>query len=297
MARISQKDYAQLYNIVSAQLDDEAFGLFDQPLRCGSFEFLTRGTLGSPSLGGALDLISRFLRLGLPDIEVSITRAGEHARLQFRETRRIWPSPDDPRRVFAHEWLLRLIHALLCWLADRNISLDRVEFPYAMPAHAADYALIYTAHSQFDMPTLVAEFDQSWLGAPVRRDASDLAKFLDGAPGRISMLYRRDREIIRQVKDVIATRLADCMSLQEVASVLHISTRSLQRKLAQENSSLRQLKDIVRKDWAFAKLERTEETISQIAEELGYSDATAFYRAFHNWTDQSPKEFRAAARK
>lgn len=295
VTRLSLKNYAQLYNLIAEDLDDEAFGLFSTPLRCGTFEFLTRSVINSATLGDALDRASRYLRLMLPDMAVVIKRDGARCCLELHDTPGHFLTANDPRRIFAFEWLLRLIHALSCWLIDRNISLEEVRFPYEEPAHAGDYELIYTAQSHFRAPHLKAVFDIAYLHFPVRREEADLADFLDGAPGRISMLYRRDREMVRRVRDVIAESLRTPLSLNTIASRLKISTRSLQRQLALEHSSLRKIKDAVRRDRAFAKLRRTNEPISQIADELGYSDATAFYRAFYNWTEQSPKEFREAA--
>jgi hypothetical protein len=126
--RISIARYATLYNQINRKLDDEAFGLFSQPMRLGSFEFLCRSCISAPTLAEALSRAARFLRIVLPDLAVSIRRHHNHAELVIHETRRLTERPDDPGRVFAFEWLLRLIHGLACWLAGRGIGLDSVIF-------------------------------------------------------------------------------------------------------------------------------------------------------------------------
>ena len=68
------------------------------------------------------------------------------------ERRRLRPKATDPRRVFAFEWLLRLLHGLSCWLAGRSLTLDTVAFPYPPPPHAAEYARVYTECSTFGAP-------------------------------------------------------------------------------------------------------------------------------------------------
>ena len=67
----------------------------------------------------------------------------------------------------------------------RGLALDAVSFPYARPAHAADYALVYTEHSSFDAPRLVARLQANLLELPLRRDEAALAGFLDD--GRICL--------------------------------------------------------------------------------------------------------------
>ena len=148
-ARVPLASYASLYSLVAAALEDEAFGLFSTPMRTGSFEFLTRSVISSATLDEALQRGARFLRLVLPDLELLIARTDHTACIEIRETRRIWSQADDARRIFAFEWLLRLIHSLACWLVDRTIHLDAVTFPYPRPFHAPDYASIYTAQATF----------------------------------------------------------------------------------------------------------------------------------------------------
>lgn len=292
-ARIPLAAYAELYNRVALALDDEAFCLFSAPLRGGSFEFLARAMVGAATLDEALQRLVRFLRVLLPDMAVSVARQGSHARLCIAETRPLAPNAADPGRVFAFEWLLRLIHGLACWLAGRGLALDAVAFPYPRPPHAADYALIYTANSRFDAPALEASFQANLLDLPVRRDEAALAAFLAGAPGRIATLYRRDRDSVRAVRDLLRAALPALPALEDAAAALHLSSRSLHRRLAEEGTNFRQIKDALRRDLALARLAKTDASVAAIAAELGYADPSAFYRVFIEWTGVAPSDYRA----
>lgn len=291
-ARVPLAGYAALYNTVVEALDDEGFALFASPLRRGTFEFLCRGVLSSPTLEEALQRAGRFLRLVLPELRVTVSRGQRAAQLEIAEARPLAAAPGDPRRVFAFEWLLRLLHSLACWLAGRGLALDGVAFPYPRPPHASDYGLIYTERSSFGSSTLVARFTSNLLDLPVRRDEADLAAFLDGAPGKISMLYRRDRETVRRVRDLIAAALPQPLSIEDAARELFLSPRTLHRRLHEEGSSFRAVKDAVRRDFALARLEKTRQPIAQIAADLGYSEPSAFFRAFQAWTGVAPTRYR-----
>jgi AraC-like DNA-binding protein len=285
-------DYAALYNHAVAELRDEGFNLFSVPLRPGTFEFLCRGVVGAATLGEALERAARFLALVLPDMEVTLTRKGREAHMVIAERRRLRARAADPRRVFAFEWLLRLLHGLACWLAARGLTLDEVRFPYPRPAHAADYALVYTERSSFGAPVLEAHFDAAFLDLPVRRGEADLAAFLEGAPGKISMLYRRDREIARSVREALSGSLAAAPGFEALARHLHLSPRTLHRRLADEGTSYRAVKDAVRREQAFQRLEKTDQSIAAIAADLGYSEPSAFFRAFVGWTGVAPFVYR-----
>lgn len=292
--RIPIDRYARLYNDITRALDDEGFALFAQPMRSGSFEFLCRGMLGAATLGDALDRAARFLRIVLPDLAVSVRRGDgdERAELRISETRRLADFRGDPARVFAFEWLLRLIHAVACWLVGRGLALDSVHFPYPRPAHADDYALVYTEHSFFDAGTLVARLRDNLLDLPVRRDEAALNVFLDGAPGKITMLYRRDRDMVLRVRDLLRDALPASLALEDIAARLHLSPRTLHRRLEDEGSSFRTIKDAMRRDIALSRLTKTRQPIATIAAELGYADTSAFYRAFVAWTGMAPERFR-----
>ena len=296
-ARVPLDDYATLYNAVVRATGDEGFAIFSQPLRSGTFEFLCRCVVSSATLAEALDRASRFLRLVLPDLRVTITRRGPWAHIDVEEMRALAEKKDDPARVFAYEWLLRLLHGLSCWLVGRGLVLDRVEFPYPPPPHAADYGLVYTEHSVFHRPRLVATFDAELLELPVRRDESDLAAFLEGAPGKIAVLYRRDREMVRSVRALLAKSIADSPTLEDAARHLNLSPRTLHRRLHEEGSSFREIKDKVRREIAMARLEKTRQSVAEIAAELGYSEPSAFFRAFQGWTGEAPSTHRKRMKK
>ena len=286
-ARIPVDRYAELYNLINRQLDDEGFGLFSQPIRAGAFEFLCRGVITAPTLAEAIERSIRFLRLVLPDLAVRLVSNDEQACLCIRETR-----PLAIGRVFAFEWLLRLLHGLLSWLVGRSIVLESVAFPYPRPAHAEDYSLIYTAHSTFGAETLSAVFAANLLDLPIRRDEAALQAFLDGAPGKLTTLYRRDREMVLRVRNELRDALPASRSLADVASALHLSPRTLHRRLNEEGSSFQAIKDALRRDLAINRLAKTRQALTEIAAELGFADSAAFYRAFLRWTGMAPAHYR-----
>lgn len=290
--RVPIAGYSALYNAVVARLGDEAFGLLPEKLGPGTFEFLCRGMVGARNLEEALARASRFLALVLPCLRVSVAVDDGQAGLQIVEVPGTWRRRDDPRRIFAYEWLLRLLHGLACWLVARPIPLDSVRFPYMAPPHAADYALIYTPHATFRAASLVARFDAQLLDLPLRRGEADLAEFLEGAPGRIAMLYRRDRESARAVKDHLARSLLGGGTLVAAARALGTAPRTLHRRLEAEGTSFREVKDGLRRELALTWLERGDRSVARVAADLGYSEPSAFFRAFKGWTGHAPSAWR-----
>lgn len=290
-ARVPVARYAALYRLINERLDDEGFGLFSRPLRRGTFEFLCRGALSATTLEEALDRIVRYLRVVLDDLEIEVRHAGDTALLVISQEQEL--PVGEPGRVFAFEWLLRMIHGLAAWLVARPLALDEVAFPYPPPPHAAEYELVFAPRCSFDAQQLVARFPAASLALPVRRDEAALRSFLADAPASITTLYRRDRALVQRVRDLLRVALPAQRSLQEIARQLHLSPRTLHRRLEEEGSSLRAIREGLRRDLAVEWLSKTRRPLGAIGADLGFADASAFYRAFRTWTGEGPRQYRA----
>jgi AraC-like DNA-binding protein len=110
------------------------------------------------------------------------------------------------------------------------------------------------------------------------------------------MLYRRDREMVRRVRELLGKELAAAPRLESCARALEVSERTLHRRLAEEGSSFRAIREELRRTRALAMVETTRKRIADIAAELGYSEPSAFFRAFHAWTGEAPSARRRRAR-
>lgn len=84
-------------------------------------------------------------------------------------------------------------------------------------------------------------------------------------------------------------------TLEEVARRLHVSPRTLQRRLSDHGFTHSELVDEVRLSYAMRWIRNTPMPIAVIAERLGYADPGSFSRAFGRWTGVAPRTFRANA--
>jgi AraC-like DNA-binding protein len=289
-ARVPVARYATLYRLINDSLDDEGFALFSRPLRRGSFEFLCRAALSATTLEQALERIARFLHVVLDDLDVEVRKSGRAAVIVISEEQAL--PVGAAGRVFAFEWLLRMIHGLAAWLVAQPLALDEVAFPYPSPPHAADYELVFAPRYSFDAPRLEARFPLEWLALPVRRDEAALRAFLVDAPASITTLYHRDRALALRVREHLRAALPQHLELPAIARRLFLSPRTLHRRLEDEATSFRAIKDDLRRELAVDWLTKTTRPLSRIGADLGFADAAAFYRAFAGWTGSGPREYR-----
>ncbi len=99
-----------------------------------------------------------------------------------------------------------------------------------------------------------------------------------------------------RVRRIVAGALAEGeVTLAGVASMLKMSERSLQRRLADEGLKFDALLDEIRRDLALRYLADPKIAIAEVAYLLGYSEPSPFHRAFKRWTGKTPTEARKQA--
>jgi AraC-like DNA-binding protein len=121
--------------------------------------------------------------------------------------------------------------------------------------------------------------------------------------GLCAVLERHARELLERlpratslsgrIRQLVAGDLVKGVpSPAEVARRLHMSGRTLQRRLREDGTSHRALVDELRRDLAMRYLGEREIGIAEVAFLLGFSEASAFHRAFRRWSGTTPSAYR-----
>ena len=98
---------------------------------------------------------------------------------------------------------------------------------------------------------------------------------------------------VEVIKDYVIKTLPDHVpDIDEIALYLHLSVRSTQRKLQEYGTSYSQLLDVIRKELALTYLLQTSNSVLYVSERLGFSEQSAFQRAFKRWTGLTPRGYR-----
>jgi AraC-like DNA-binding protein len=291
-ARVSAKVYGALWRAIALALDDEFFGQDSRRMKAGSFAMLCHSVVACKTLGQALDRSLRFYALVLDDISGTCERDAAEARIVLHER-----VAGAGQRVFAHELLLLLIYGVSCWLVGRRIPIMRTEFSYAEPAYSAEYRLMYCADLRFDRPNTAIAFDASYLDLPVVQNERSIKEFLRTAPESILLKYKNGSSLNARVR----RRLRQCLpgevpDFEELAGEMNMTPATMRRRLHEEGESYQSIKDQLRRDLAISYLSHSSRSVMDIALELGFSERSAFHRAFRKWTGASPGEFRRTLR-
>ncbi|MCC7385750.1 MAG: AraC family transcriptional regulator [Deltaproteobacteria bacterium] len=241
------------------------------------------------------------------------------------------PSVRDGFRSFARYFsVLNAATAMVIDETDEGLWVERQNADPTLPRHAAEFGLATTflRFSRFtaepwtpvrvELRSPIPADDSEYrriFRSPVRfargRDAFLVAKDVLDRPmanpdpalhalmeqhgrwllGRLP----KERPFLATVADKLRSQLSTGdVTITALAAALHLSERTLQRRLADEGTTFRELLDRVRADLARSYLSSPEMSIGEVAFMLGFSETSTFHRAFRQWTGQTPGMFRTA---
>jgi AraC-like DNA-binding protein len=180
-------------------------------------------------------------------------------------------------------------------LVGDRFQLSTLEVTYPAPAHAERYSQIFGCPVHFGCAHNRAEMERRWLSEPIATHsaamATQFAALLE-QEARAKALPLRPTATVEQL---LLRSANGKLSIDEVASALQLSVRTLRRRLREDGSSFRAVCERVRVQTAQRLLREQGLTVASAAERLGFSDARAFRRAFKRWLGQVPGKIRRTA--
>ena len=286
-ARIDPEQFAQLMQLLWEVLGDEYMGFGHGTSKPGTFAMMCHASIHCRTLEKALQRGAMFYDLFPDTPAIRLQREGEWARLSIDNS-----NLNDPDH-FLLESLLVIWHRLGSWLIGQRIRLEEATFSYAEPEHAKEYALLFPCPHHFATDANSLLFKARYLDMPLLQDERTLKHFLKHSPA--DLLARPDGgdSLVSQIRRLLGRDCRHWPDLESVASQLHISPQTLRRHLREEGSRFQLLKDQLRRDLAIYHLGRHDLPLQDIAEQLGFSEPSAFHRAFKKWTGLTPGAYRA----
>jgi len=285
---ISRERFERLVTGSLTFTDEPALGLFvGERLVASTHGILGYAAVNAGTLREAMELLERYSQLRLALLEVSHDERGGQVRLRFTESEAL-----GAMRRPVLEAVLLSVKNILDAITMGACAVTAVAFAFERPAHAA---------LARDMFRCEVRYGQSWTGMIMPRELLDVPlKMADPEAFRdAAALCRKELDklnaresLARRVHRLLLERQGAFPTLQVTARMLHLSPRTLHRRLVDEGTSYRALVDEVRHALAVEHLRAHRTSIEAIAFALGYTDLANFRRAFKRWEGVAPSEFR-----
>lgn len=257
-------------------------------MRISIHGFIGYAIMTASDISDALILANRFIQLRMPFLQLYFSTFGDKATLQFRSDIDIEPLRTEI--IFSITFGIITMAKALTGIDELAAEID---FDFPMP-DGFDKSIMksHNFSFRFDQPHLLSSFDKKYLCLKmVNADPISSQVAINQCEAELSALGER-RRLAMRVRDILTRSEQHYLSIEQVANQLHMSDRTLKRQLAAENTSFSALVDEVRYRHATSLLSRTDYSLDQIADELGYSDVANFSRAFKRWSGRSPSSWR-----
>lgn len=185
------------------------------------------------------------------------------------------------------------LYHLISRMSNRRIPLRGLQFQHAAPDDIRPYLSIMGIMPQFEGKDNYLRMSKEVMSYPIMYSDSRLQRVFETIAEETRDKLIRGREFSEQVFQWMMKSIPVFFpSLQQTAKSFKMSTRTLQAKLKEENTSYNDLSIGVRKELATRFLSNREYSVGDIAYLLHYSEPSVFQSAFKKWTGLTPGQYR-----
>lgn len=290
-ARIPLATETLLWERAAELSGDPCFGLHAAALiRPGAFDVLDFAVRTAPTLLEALQRLARYNRLAHDAASFRIVDEGDCIRVEHAFAR---GGPQPGRQ--ASEFTLASLPVVAAQMnGGAPVGVLGVAFTHAAPADLAPYRTVFGVVPQFGAEVAALRWDAAQLRRPLPDADPGLSRIVTAhAEQLLATLAPPEPGLSAQVRHLVAQGLAEGPPpLRQVAQRLHLSERSLQRRLEAEGHRFADLVDEVRRELAQRYVADPRLALGEVAYLLGFAEPSPFHRAFKRWTGQTPAAVR-----
>lgn len=247
------------------------------------------GLISCATLGDAMRHAMRFLPLTFTFSTIRYHDDGKLIHLQFDET----TFDEELKRFLLHRDMAAGLALFKSILGD-SFSLHQVTFRHNLSqiTHKAEFGKVFGVAPVFGADTNSLVFENSYLAQKLPMAYPTAATMCDQYCAELLEKRRSKLGTTAVVNQYLGMNLYQIPKLEDMANLLNTSERTLKRMLANENTSFRQLVKDFQCSEAMDYLTNSDFSIADIAQRLGFSDASSFSQSFKRWTGVAPLHYK-----
>lgn len=292
-ARMSTRQLLAICRNAMSLSRDPVFALrAGRRVRATHLGFFGFAILCSATPRDALVCLRRYRALSTPIIGAAFSEVDGRCGLLYFDTLEL----DEALFRFVLDFQLGLGLSLLKDQNGEAFALDCVRVSYPEGADTGEREGLLEAPIAFGCDENQLVWDAAWLDRPQPHANRLTSMVVREACDRMLAGVLSESGTAGMVTRMLLEQPGRFPGIEEIAERLHVTSRTLRRKLQAEGASYVDILATVRKDLAIRHLRTTRMTVEEIAEELGFSDVTSFRQAFRRWTGRSPSEYRGRTR-
>ena len=289
-ARVPIATQVALWQLIAKRLPRSNFGL-----RLGaSFKAREAGLLGyvmahSATLESALERLVRYSWVLNDAVKCDLIRTRQSLAVT-----QSYPEHGVGLKD-AVDYRLAALVSVCRQITSAEVVPMEVAFVYEQRGETLEQRQFFRCPLQFGAPISKVVFAAHDLRLQIRHADETLSEYLREHAERVLQSLVTGSSTRDRVRSAIWNVLSDGRpTLKRIAAALQVPSRTLQRRLADEGTSLEQEIEAIRKSMATAMLRDPANAIDDIAFLLGYNETSTLFRSFRRWTGMTPQEYRTS---
>jgi len=299
------------HGITKEQLDDPTEKVAFDPLSDAIFELMesqnmpnaglsigrqihisSHGAMGvavisSQTVGQALHDAAKYYHTSITFCDIEVYYDRDDVIVEIVETH----GNPDFQTVVVEAMMLTMQNALE-FVSGQPLTCAKLVFAFPPPEYAGEYGNFFSGEVSFNGDKHMMVLPKSILEKRCITADEHIHKLAEDQLQQKMQELRSNNLTMSHVLDLMRRQPDNMPSLEDLAKVFNVSSRTIIRYLQAENTTYRTLRDTVHKQLATDALRNTDHSIDAIALDLGYQDTTSFRRAFKRWCSCSPSEYR-----
>ncbi|HVL01289.1 MAG TPA: AraC family transcriptional regulator, partial [Dongiaceae bacterium] len=259
-----------------------------------SYQVLGYAMMSSANLGEAIDRLIRYEKLVGKLGSTELLREDGECRLRWH-----CPFSGDWTRYLKEAAIagwVTFARSLLAGEGTQVIAPARVCFDHAALIPPERYEAVFHCPVTMNAGWCGVEFSAQLLALPLHSADPGLRKLMDAQASQLLQDFEQTANLVNEVRACIAQALPNGEpSLDTVAARLQLTARALQHRLKQNGVAFKELVDSVRRALVLHYLRDPATSLQDITFLLGFSEQSAFSRAFRRWQGCSPQQYRKRA--
>jgi AraC-like DNA-binding protein len=290
-ARYADTKTRAAWQLAARLIDNPCFGLLAAEVwRPTDFHALGYAFLASRTLETAIERIVRYNTIVDSVVRFEATLDAEQLRLTYRVT-----DPEITEVSALQDGRLAVVFGLCREAYGPSFSPAEVSVTHAAPSCRGEFFGLFRCPVQFDAPQPEFVLTRVQAEAPLPAASRELAVANDAILADYLLTLDRG-DVISRVKTAIIEHLpSGAPSADLIAKDLFMSARTLNRRLAEVGTSFSATLEVVRRELAEQYITDPTRSLTEISFLLGFSEQSAFSRAFRRWTGLPPSAARDAA--
>lgn len=249
--------------------------------------------LSSATPRDAIDFAIKYRPLAAPLIGLRFEEAAGEAVWEFSDVLSL--GVDSELFRFVLEFQLGTQLSLHGDILGQSVTPVEIRTVYPAPPHASVYEEILGCPARFGQARNELRFSREWLEQRLTFANPITAALVRETCDQLLSQLKTSSGLAGKVFGMLMAQPGRFPDVETVAGQLHMTSRTLRRKLQAQDTSYQTILTEVRKQLAMDYLRKTRMSTEDIAASLGFSDAANFRHAFKKWSGKTPSEFRAGA--